>query len=89
MGNLFIGVILVQLAWFYYNEKKGRELNIINNKYKLSAKYKKSGPSKYKSTKGYEGFFHVYRQSNDTLGNKVLKKEINNRTIHYVQIIQK
>jgi DNA-formamidopyrimidine glycosylase len=78
--------ILVQLAWFYYNENKGRQLNIINNKYKLSAKYKKSGPSKYKPD---EGYFHVYRQNTDTLGNKVLKKEINNRTIHYVPNIQK
>jgi len=81
--------ILVQLAWFYYNETRGRKLNIINNKYKLFAKYKKSGPSNYKSTKGYEGYFHIYRQNNDTLGNKVLKKEINNRTIHYVPNIQK
>ncbi len=78
--------ILNQLAWYYYDEKKGRELNIINNKHKLSAKFKKSGPSKYKPESGY---FHVYRQKEDTLGNKVLKKEINNRTIHYVPSIQK
>ncbi len=78
--------ILVQLAWYYYNEKKGREINIIDNKYKLSADYKKQGPSKYKPA---DGFFHVYRQKYDRLGNKVLTKEINNRTIHYVPNIQK
>jgi DNA-formamidopyrimidine glycosylase len=77
--------ILVQLAWFYYNEEKGRILNIIDNKYQLNATYKKTGPSKYKPE---SGFFHVYRQDKDTLGNKVLKKEINNRTIHYVPNIQ-
>ncbi len=78
--------ILVQLAWFYYNEKKGRKLNIIDNKYQLSPKYKKTGPSKYKPE---EGLFHVYRQKSDILGNKVLTKEINNRTIHYVPNVQK
>jgi DNA-formamidopyrimidine glycosylase len=78
--------ILVQLSWFYYNEEKGKKLNIIDNKYELSAKYKKKGPSKYKPV---EGTFHVYRQKTDTLGNKVLTKEINNRTIHYVSNIQK
>jgi formamidopyrimidine-DNA glycosylase len=48
--------ILVQLAWFYYNEDKGRKLNIIKNhrlKYNLSAQHKKSGPSKYKPDEGY------------------------------------
>jgi DNA-formamidopyrimidine glycosylase len=78
--------ILVQLAWYYYDENKGLKLNIINNNYKLSAKYKKVGPSKYKPESGY---FHIYRQKEDILGNKVLKKEINNRTIHYVPSIQK
>jgi DNA-formamidopyrimidine glycosylase len=78
--------ILVQLAWFYYNEKKGKKLNIIDNKYQLSPKYKKTGPSKYKPE---EGLFHVYRQKNDKLGNKVLTKEINNRTIYYVPNVQK
>ncbi len=78
--------ILVQLAWYYYDENKGRKLKIINNDYKLSAIYKKKGPSKYKPDDGY---FHVYRQTKDTLGNKVMKKEINNRTIHYVPNVQK
>jgi len=77
--------ILVQLAWYYYNENKGRKNGIINDKYELSAVYKKKGPSVYKPI---EGAFHVYRQDKDTLGNKVLKKEINNRTIHYVPNIQ-
>ncbi len=78
--------ILNQLAWFYYDEEKGKKLGIINDKYKLSALYKKTGPSRYKPE---SGFFHVYRQLEDTLGNKVMKKEINNRTIHYVPSIQK
>jgi formamidopyrimidine-DNA glycosylase len=77
--------VLVQLSWYYYNENKGRKLGIINNKYELSAIYKKSGPSIYKPT---EGTFHVYRQDKDTLGNKVYSKEINNRTIHYVPSLQ-
>ncbi len=77
--------ILVQLAWYYYNENKGRKLGIINDKYELSALYKKEGPSLYKPA---EGSFHVYRQDKDTLGNKVYKKQINNRTIHYVPSIQ-
>jgi formamidopyrimidine-DNA glycosylase len=77
--------ILVQLAWYYYNESKGRRLGIINDKYELSANYKKKGPSLYKPI---EGAFHVYRQDNDTLGNKVYSKEINNRTIHYVPSLQ-
>jgi formamidopyrimidine-DNA glycosylase len=77
--------ILVQLAWYYYNENKGRKLGIINDKYELSANYKKTGPSLYKPI---EGSFHVYRQEKDTLGNKVYSKEINNRTIHYVPSLQ-
>ncbi len=77
--------VLVQLAWYYYNENKGRKLGIINDKYELSAIYKKKGPSLYKPD---EGVFHVYRQDNDTLGNKVYRKETNNRTIHYVPSIQ-
>ncbi len=81
--------ILNQLAWYYYDEEKGRELNIINNKYKLSAKFKKSGPSNYKPETGYLYLWLVYRQKEDILRNKVLKKEINNRTIHYVPNIQK
>jgi formamidopyrimidine-DNA glycosylase len=64
--------IINQLAWFYYNEKKGRKLKIINDMYKLSATYKKSGPSKYKPD---EGYFHVYRQKKDTYNNIVLRKE--------------
>ncbi len=78
--------ILNQLAWYYYNERKGRKLNIINNKYKLSPIYKKKGPSKYKPK---YGFFYVYRQKEDLLGNMILTKQINNRTIHYVPSIQK
>ncbi len=81
--------ILNQLAWYYYDEEKGRELNIINNKYKLSSKFKKSGPSNYKPETGYLYLWLVYRQKEDILRNKVLKKEINNRTIHYVPNIQK
>jgi formamidopyrimidine-DNA glycosylase len=86
MNKLFN--ILLQLAWFYYNEEKGRKLNIIDNKYQLNALFKKTGPGNYKSNKDYENYFHVYRQKIDRLGNKVLKKEINNRTIHYVPNIQ-
>ncbi len=77
--------VLVQLSWYYYNENKGRKLGIINNKYELSAIYKKNGPSIYKPI---EGAFHVYRQLKDTLGNKVYTKEINNRTVHYVPSLQ-
>ncbi len=73
--------ILVQLAWFYYNETKGRKLGIINDKYELSALYKKKGPS---LSKPMDGAFHVYRQETDTLGNKVYTEKINNRTIYYV-----
>jgi len=78
--------ILVMLGWYYYDEKKGRKLKIINDKYKLAAQYKKSGPSKYKPG---EGYFHVYRQKKDSEGNTVMSKKINDRTIYYVKTIQK
>lgn len=77
--------ILRQLGWTYYNEKKGKELGIINNKYKLINKIKKSGPSKYKPE---EGKFLVYRQKVDPDGNKVYSEQIGTRTIHYVKNIQ-
>jgi formamidopyrimidine-DNA glycosylase len=78
--------ILVMLGWYYYDENKGRKLKIINDKYKLAAKHKKSGPSKYKPQ---EGLFHVYRQKTDSDGNIVSSKKINDRTIYYVDLIQK
>ena len=78
--------ILKQVGWLYYNENKGKKLGIINNKYKLYNLYKKSGPSKYKREQGY---FLVYQQKEDPLGNKVITDVINGRTIHYVKNIQK
>jgi DNA-formamidopyrimidine glycosylase len=78
--------ILVMLGWYYYDENKGRKLKIINDKYKLAGKYKKTGPSKYKPQ---EGLFHVYRQKIDSDGNLVSSKKINDRTIYYVNFIQK
>lgn len=78
--------ILVMLGWYYYDEVKGRKLKIINDKYKLAGKYKKTGPSKYKPA---EGLFHVYRQKTDSDGNIVSNKKINDRTIYYVNLIQK
>lgn len=78
--------ILRQLGWFYFNEKKGLELKIINKKFKLYNLYKKKGPSKYKREPGY---FLVYQQKFDIFGNKVITDELNKRTIHYVKEIQK
>lgn len=78
--------ILRQVGWFYYNEKKGKKLKIINNKYKIINLYKKNGPSKYKPGKGY---FLVYRQNTDPYGKEVLTDKINGRTVHYVKEIQK
>jgi len=77
--------ILVMLGWYYYDEVKGRKLKIINDKYKLALKYKKTGPSKYKPA---EGLFHVYRQKTDSDGNIVSNKKINDRTIYYVESVQ-
>lgn len=78
--------ILRQLAWVFYNESKGTKYGIINNKYKLINKFKKSGPSKYKPE---EGKFLVYRQKVDPNGNKVHSEQIGTRTIHYVKSVQK
>jgi len=78
--------ILRQIGWYYYDENKGRKLNIINGKFKLSHLYKKSGPSKYKRDDGY---FLVYREKTDPFGNNVTTDVINTRTIHYVKKIQK
>ena len=78
--------ILKQIGWLYYDEKKGKNLGIINNQYKLYNLYKKFGPSKYKREPGY---FLVYQQKEDPLGNKVTTDVINGRTIHYVKSIQK
>ena len=78
--------ILKQVGWYYYDEKKGKKLNIINNKYKIINLYKKSGPSKYKPG---EGYFLVYRQKNDPYGNKVITAKLNNRTVHFVKEVQK
>lgn len=80
--------ILRQLAWYYYDEKQGIKLGIINDNIlsKLFDKYKKSGPSKYKPK---TGSFLVYRQDKDPNGYPVLTETINNRTIHYVKQIQK
>jgi DNA-formamidopyrimidine glycosylase len=78
--------ILKQLGFFYYNENIGRKIGIIDGKYKLINKFKKSGPSKYKPE---DGKFLVYRQTEDSNGNKVTSEKLNNRTIHYVKKIQK
>ncbi len=78
--------ILRQIGWFYYDEKKGRKLGIINNKYKLYNLFKKFGPSIYKRSPGH---FLVYQQELDPLGNKVYKDTINNRTVHYVKKLQR
>ena len=78
--------ILRQLGWYFYDEDKGKQLKIINGKYKISSKYKKQGPSKYKPG---EDYFFVYRQDKDPLGNKVKHEKIGTRMIHYVKEIQK
>jgi formamidopyrimidine-DNA glycosylase len=78
--------ILRQLGWYFYDEDEGKRLNIINGKYKIAAKYKKQGPSKYKPGADY---FFVYRQDKDPLGNTVLHEKIGDRMIHYVKKIQK
>ena len=78
--------ILRQLGWYFYDEKKGIKKGIINSKYKIRSKYKKTGPSDYKPG---EGFFLVYRQDKDPLGNKVLHKKIKTRMVHYVESLQK
>jgi DNA-formamidopyrimidine glycosylase len=75
-----------QIGWYFYDEDKGKKLKIINGKYKISAKYKKQGPSKYKPGADY---FLVYRQDKDPTGNKVLHEKIKDRMIHYVKKIQK
>ena len=77
--------IIKQIAFFYYNENIGKKLGIINGKYTLVNKIKKSGPSKYKPE---EGKFLVYRQKEDPNGNKIISEKLNNRTIHYVKKIQ-
>lgn len=77
---------LKQIGFFYYNEKLGRKLGIINGKYILINKFKKTGTSIYKPE---DGKFLVYRQDFDPKGNKVIHEKINNRTIHYVKKIQK
>lgn len=77
--------ILRQLAWLYYDTKKGKQLKIINNKYTLYRKNVKSGPSKYKPS---EGTFLVYRMEKDPLGNLITSEDLNGRTIHYVAKIQ-
>lgn len=77
--------ILKQIGFFYYNEKIGKKEGIIDGKYTLVNKIKKSGPSKYKPE---EGKFLVYRQKEDPKGNKVTSEKLNNRTIHYVKKIQ-
>ena len=75
-----------QIGWYFYDEDKGKKLKIINGKYKISAKYKKTGPSKYKPEADY---FLVYRQDKDPIGNKVIHEKIKDRMIHYVKKIQK
>jgi len=75
-----------QIGWYFYDEDKGKKLKIINGKYKIAAKYKKTGPSKYKPEADY---FLVYRQDKDPLGNKVIHEKIKDRMIHYVKKIQK
>lgn len=77
--------ILKQIGYFYYNENLGRKLGIIDDRYILVNKFKKSGPSKYKPE---DGKFLVYRQDIDPRGNKVTHERINNRTIHYVKKLQ-
>lgn len=78
--------ILVQLFWTYYNMNKGIKMKIINKKYTLYRKFVKSGPSKYKPS---EDTFLVYRQQKDPYGNNVTSEDMNGRTIHYVEKIQK
>ena len=78
--------VLRQLGWYYYDKTEGEKLKIIDGKFKLSAKHKKKGPSKYKPSPGY---FLVYRQDTDPYGNKVKHEKIKDRMIHYVPSIQK
>jgi DNA-formamidopyrimidine glycosylase len=67
---------LRQIAWYFYNSKKGLKLNIL----------KKRIFNKYESI---ENTFLVYKQDQDSKGNLVEHDDINNRTIHYVPKIQK
>jgi formamidopyrimidine-DNA glycosylase len=62
---------LRQLAWYHYDEDKGKKLKIIDNKIN------------FKLIK--DRIFFVYSQKTDVAGLPVLKKEINGRTIHYSQ----
>jgi len=62
---------LRQLAWYHYDEDKGRKLKIIDNKIN------------FKLIK--DRIFFVYSQKIDVAGLPVLKEEINGRTIHYSQ----
>jgi len=62
---------LRQLAWYHYDEDKGRKLKIID--YKINFKLIK------------DRIFFVYSQKTDVAGLPVFRKEINGRTIHYSQ----
>ena len=63
---------LRQLAWYHYDEKKGKELKIINKKINFSLIK--------------DRIFFVYSQKYDTQGKSILTKDVNGRTIHYSEI---
>ena len=63
---------LRQLAWYHYNEDKGRKIGIIkkNINFNLIS----------------ERIFFVYSQKQDPAGYEVYRKDLNGRTIHYSRI---
>ena len=80
---LLLWNIMKQIAWYFYNPKKGKKLKIINSSID---KYEKI----FKSIKKPETYiFLVYGEDIDPYGNKVYTKKIKDRTIHYVPKIQK
>lgn len=67
--------ILQQVGFNYYNKTIGKKYKIIDGKYKFADNYKKQ--------------FLVYSQTKDPLGNTVTRSKIKDRSIHYVEKLQK
>ena len=63
---------LRQLAWYNYDENRGRKLKIIKNNINFNLIKNKK--------------FFVYNQKKDIYGFDVYKKNINGRTIHYSMV---
>lgn len=67
--------ILQQVAFNYYDKRLGKKEKIIDGKYKFADSYKQQ--------------FLVYSQAKDPFGNKVTRSKIKDRSIHYVEKLQK